>query len=250
MSPSDHYPGAYSGLVLNDYREVYPDHFWRYFELDGADLILTDAFQALPPSEKTDIFTLLNTFRDRRNTTRTMSGIGKYIERGVEGHVFSFGEGYVIKVMHDYEDLQEVDFPTRMLNMSMLSDYVHTYLPGWVEVVENYLYLNIGNISYTVMPRVGNGITLHDLHMYIKGFPLRQPEIMKNIRRDFPGFNQNDWDLLSEQLSRFEEWTDHLMISREYVVPSFHDFKTGNIIVTPLDEMIDGYPYKLWSIDQ
>ena len=249
MTDQYYYPGAYSGLVGNYYTEVSQGRYWRRFELDGADLILTDAFQDLPPADKTDIFTRLNIYRNRKNVTPEAYGIGEHIGEGFEGVVLSFGETFVLKVMHGSRMLEDFDYTTRMLNMSALREHFQNHLPRWLGVVEDYLCLNDWKFIYCVKPRIGNGITVGDLHRYIKGYNLSQGRL-EAIGNDFPGFNLNDWEVIDEQVGYFERWVEHLTERRDFGIPSILDFKGDNIIVTLLTENKDSYPYKLWLIDQ
>lgn len=241
---------GWNGNVVTEHREVSPGYMWQYVELKGAEMIFTGAFQALPVDERTHILTMLNVFINRGGSPKEYR-MGRKIENGIEGRVCTFGDDHVIKIL-DYVayDYDGIEYPTRMLNMSLLSDYVRSRLPGWVDVVEDYLYFNNGKISFTVMPRVGNGVSIYDLGKYHCGYSMRDTYVEEFIRRDFPGFDVYHMDELLDQFDSIKGMLGTLLDRSYDKLPTMQDYKKSNVLVTPLQEPIDGHNFKLWIIDQ
>lgn len=241
---------GWNGTVVTELREVHPGHFWQYVEIEGAELIFTGAFQVLPIDERTHILNLLNVFVNRAGSPRDYR-MGRRIENGTEGKVSTFGDDHVIKILNYVtNDYDGIEYPTRMLNMSLLSEYVRSNLPGWVDVVEDYLYFNNGKINFTVMPRVGNGVSIYDLGKYHCGFSMKDTYIEEYIRRDFPGFDVYHMGEILDQFDSIKGMLSELLDPSYDELPTMQDYKKSNVLVTPLVDPIDGHNFKLWIIDQ
>lgn len=241
---------GWNGTVVTELREVHPGHMWQYVEIEGAELILTSAFQALPLNERANLVNLLNVFINRAGSPRDYR-MGRKIENGREGTVCTFGDDHVIKILSlNFIDDYGIDFPTRMLNMAILRDYAQTELPEWIDVVEDYLYFNNGRFNFTVMPRVGNGVTIYDLWNHLSVTGLGDTYISEFIRRDFPVFDSYQMERLLIQFGSLKTMLGPIKGRSYEELPTIQDFEKSNIIVEPLIEAIDGYSYKLWIIDQ
>ncbi len=82
--------GAYSGLVFNEYWEVFPEAYWRYFELEGdGRLIMTNDFLVSEPYKQHEILRSLKGWQENPAC----------IGQGIEGGVYTVGDTeYVVKV--------------------------------------------------------------------------------------------------------------------------------------------------------
>jgi hypothetical protein len=248
MGEEGEYTRLLPGLTLIESGEVYPCHIWDYYDMDGSDLITTSAFKSLPISERLDVFAKLNIFFNQTDDP-SKYGMGTRIESGNEAIIFTFGPSQVIKLFksgnHEY-----LDYPTRMLNNVALQEHVHTHLPGWVGVVPDYLYFNGDGIDFSILPRIGNGITIYDLRKRVSGAGGRSTFIGDSIDQDFPYLDRHHLNVLLEQFDRTKKMLKPI-VDRDYdEIPTVQDFGMSNVLVTPLQKPIDCYPFKLWIIDQ
>lgn len=249
--------GIFDQIVSSFYYEAYPGHTWTRVNIaDGGTLTLTDEFEQLQADTRAYILDQLFTFREFRAQTNGRQHLGEVLNSGKEGTVFTLGDNYVIKVMIPNAHAQDEDYHIRMLNMALLRKMVaqsHDF-PEWVEVVENYLCLiDLDETKYTVMPRIGNGVTMDDLLGHALNLGQKSNRIEASIKRNFPRFSIEKFESLVDQLSYIIRVFDTKLIigfPAAQSLPYLDDLGLNNVIVTPVDESVIGYPYKLWVIDQ
>lgn len=241
--PSYYSIGAYSGLVFNEYWEVFPEAYWRYFELEGdGRLILTSDFLTSEPDQQHEILKSLKGWQE--NSTR--------IGQGMEGGVYKVGDSdYVIKAETNPLYFRGKSPDERFINAAYLRDRILSELPSWADIVPRYLCLidRYGD-RYTVMPKVADGITLNHLFSYCHPLSSRNPQgVDRIIRANFPNFGRDEYARVKDEFYHLNSLVRDLF---EVMFPGTngsYDLNMGNVLVSPLTEPVDGYNYMLSLID-
>lgn len=243
--------GIFSEIVSSFYYEAYSGREWArvYFD-DWGNLTLTHDFLNLPLDERNEIFNLL---QDALVTNPNAAPweLDNLLLSGSEGSVHTLGQRYVVKTVGSRPFRSEDDiWENRLKYMSMLRDIVRAEFPDWVDMVPNLLLYEDSEMNnFVVMPRIGEGITIIDLERYVRGQRLRNPNLYDAIQSEFPGFDVNNFEDLRDQSYLLDELIN-TMYSNHPKLPKLPDYKWINLIVTNSDYGTNGYPYKIWFIDQ
>jgi len=241
--PSYYSIGAYSGLVFNEYWEVFPDAYWRYFELEGdGRLIMTTDFLESEPYKQNEIMRVLKVWQENP----TLMG------QGMEGGVYTVGDSdYVIKVETNPLYFRGKSPDERFINAAYLRDRILPELPFWADMVPRYLCLiDRHGDRYTVMPKVADGITLNNLFLYCHPLSSRNPQgVDRIIRTNFPNFGREEYQRVKEEFYHLTSLVRNLFEVMSPGRDGYYDINKGNVLVSPLSEAVEGYKYMLSLID-
>ncbi len=251
MNTGEYFTGAFSALVQNDYVEVYPDIYWRLFELeDGAKLMFTNDFLCLPPYVRTDIMSYLNIYRMRRISNPLDYEVGEYIERGAEGKIYTMGENFVLKVVSKPVE-EDMTIEERLIHAAILRENVQPYLPAWANIVGGLVNLIDSNQSrYTVFPRVADGVSISDLREFCVVGHAREYGVNSAILRNFQGFNIASFTELYCQFETLGSMVKKIASKKIPQVKPFYDYASSNVLVDPPQEYDGQMFYGLSIIDQ
>lgn len=236
----------YTGFRIKNlwYDEPIPGNVWGYvgFE-DGSQLILPSEFLTLPNPSQQEMIDLLNGAR--------RGEFGDYIEGHIEGEVYSLGSDLVVKVT-DYPLTLKGKSPyERLVHTSRLRQYILPELPEWADIVGNFLcFVDVDETRYTIMPKIGEGITLATLQDYYLSRENRNTARVNGIIRDtYHGFGYDEYTLVYYQYQKLGKL---IREAAEIWMPgevSLTDYKYANVIVEPSPRSA-GYLFKLSIIDQ
>lgn len=229
----------------DQFEEEFPGSFWRYLDYaDGSRLILTPEYLNMSEVYQTEMIDLL---RDG-----IVNGCGNYIDYGAEGYVYPCGDRYAVKVVVNPLTLGMGSPEERLVYTELLRTKILPELPRWADVVPNYLrFISSEGVSYTIMPRVAEGITIANLRIFAHGqFDRNSPFVNEKIALLFPGLNHDLCAQIEQQYSTLRILIRRVANKRMSKDNVLNDYKYSNVLVTPYSKRVGGYYYGLSIIDQ
>lgn len=178
--------------------------------------------------------------------------LGDFIGGYTEGSVFSLGKRFVIKIASHPITLKGKDPEERFVHTALFRKYVLPELPEWADIVGNIIRFNERGTLYTIMPRVGNCVSLLHLDNYLSSYyKHRNPGgINEAIARDYPDLDRGILGIIKDPYEYLKTLVSYSAARTMPGRTGLIDTNFGIFIVEPLQQSVGGYYYRLSIIDQ